>query len=64
MAEDDSIEVWVDATSVSIMYEQQVCRSGRWRHRRLRLGSVEDELLGRPIGVGEWKPGPAPDMDR
>jgi len=63
MSDDDSIEVWADATSVSSMYEQQVCRSGRWRHRLLRLGKIEDGM-GRPRGVGEWKPGPAPDVGR
>lgn len=60
---DDELLVWADCTEAASAYEQQIAPSnGRLRHRRLKACvPAFDRWVGRPIGLGEWQPGPAPD---
>ncbi len=65
---DDSDE-WRDCTVMGSAYEQQVSRSGRWRHRAALLSPGtyrHDRLYGMTTMLvledRPWHPGPAPDV--
>lgn len=51
-------EDWRDLTFLGSAYEVQVSRTGKRRHRPLRIGPVSDLFANR--GYGDWRPGPPP----
>ena len=59
---------WHDATAIHSQFEQQISRTGKYRHRPLMLSS-EDNFLSKRTdrfqfrGYGEWRRGPAPDLN-
>lgn len=56
-------EYWRDFTVLGSQYEEQVSDSGKRRHRPLRL-SIGGREFGEERGIGDWRPGAAPDRER
>jgi hypothetical protein len=57
----NELDEWYNITVVGSAYEEQMHSSGRRRHRPFDLRNIERAPLEQPLGVGDWRDGPAPE---